>query len=294
MVQVKEGYMPFGQYRTYYRIVGQPSPKAPLLLLHGGPGSTHNYFETMDPMAEKTGRQIIMYDQIGCGKSSIPDEPAIYNTQTWVKELKSLRDYLGLTRVHLLGQSWGGMLEIIYLCDEIPSGIKSATFASTLSSAKLWSEENHRLIRQMPADEQAAISDAEKRNDFTGKAYQNVDNHFMLLHSRAQPTADSPECLRRPKKVGNLAYNTAWEPNEYTPLGNLRDYEYTAKLRHMYVPTLITDGTNDLCTPLVAKTMYDALPNAKWVLFSNARHMSFVEQPTCYQKVLANWLAQND
>ncbi len=127
MTRVQEGYMPFGDYKTYYRIVGEKSEKAPLLLLHGGPGSTHNYFEVLDDLAAKDHRQLIMYDQIGCGKSSMPDDKAdeLYNAATWVKKLKALRDYLHLDQVHLLGQSWGGMLGIIYLCDEQPQGIKS-------------------------------------------------------------------------------------------------------------------------------------------------------------------------
>lgn len=70
---IKDGFIPFGPYRTYYRIVGKPSDKVPLLLLHGGPGSTHNYFEALDELAERDQRQLIMYDQIGCGLSSMPD-----------------------------------------------------------------------------------------------------------------------------------------------------------------------------------------------------------------------------
>lgn len=84
MTRVQEGYMPFGDYKTYYRIVGEKSEKAPLLLLHGGPGSTHNYFEVLDDLAAKDHRQLIMYDQIGCGKSSMPDDKAdeLYNAAT--------------------------------------------------------------------------------------------------------------------------------------------------------------------------------------------------------------------
>lgn len=294
MVKIQEGFMPFRGYQTYYRVVGQPSDKTPLLMLHGGPGSTHNYFEVFDNFADRTGRQLVMYDQLGCGQSSMPDDPSWYNAATWVAELKALREYLHLDRIHLLGQSWGGMLEIIYLCDEQPTGIQSATFASTLSSAKLWSAENHRLIKMLPDEEQAAIADAEARNDFTSTAYRQANDHFMALHSHAPYTSDDPECLRRPKRVGNLAYQTAWGPNEYTPNGNLANYEYTTKLHDLKVPTLITSGTNDLCTPLVAKTMADALPNARWELFPNARHMSFVEQPVRYQELLAAWLTEHD
>ena len=112
VVKIKEGYMPFHEYKTYYRIVGEPSAdKAPLLLIHGGPGSSHNYFELMDDYAE-TGRQLIMYDQVGCGKSSLPEDPGVYVKETWAEELVALRKFLHLDELHMLGQSWGGMLEM--------------------------------------------------------------------------------------------------------------------------------------------------------------------------------------
>lgn len=287
--------MPFGKYKTYFRIAGKKSDKAPLLMLHGGPGSTHNYFELFDDFADQTGRQVVTYDQLGCGNSSMPDDhPELYNANTWVKELIAIRKYLHLDQVHLLGQSWGGMLEIIYLCDYLPAGIKSATLASTLSDSQLWGHEQHRMIKFMPKRDQEIIAKAEKTGNYDDPEYLQVDAKYMTLHEADEPTVDSPECLRRKKRFGTVAYNTAWGPNEYTPLGNLKDYNYTAKLHQMYVPTLVTSGTNDLCTPLVAKTMVDALPNAQWVLFDGTRHMSFVEQPAKYQRLLANWLAAHD
>ena len=75
-MQITEKYLPFGNWQTYCRIVGEATDRAPLLLLHGGPGSSHNYFEVLDQVAEKSGRQVIMYDQLGCGNSSIPDDQA--------------------------------------------------------------------------------------------------------------------------------------------------------------------------------------------------------------------------
>ena len=103
---ITEGYMPFMGYQTYYRIVGEASEKAPLLLLHGGPGSTHNYFEVLDCIAE-TGRQIISYDQIGCGHSYLDGHPELWTQKTWIDELIAIREHLHLDSVHLLGQSWG-------------------------------------------------------------------------------------------------------------------------------------------------------------------------------------------
>lgn len=288
--------MPFGKFKTYYRVVGEKSPKAPLLLIHGGPGSTHNYFELLDGLAERDHRQLVMYDQVGCGKSSRPDEQAttVYRAATWLKELTELRSYLGLDQVHLLGQSWGGMLEIMYLCDLVPSGIKSGILASTLPASWLWSKELHRLINFLPTSEQVAIKEAEESGDFTGDAYRQANAHFMALHCNAPASATDPEPLRRPKRTGTTAYLTAWGPNEYCPTGNLRDFDYIDKMPEVSVPVLVTSGTDDLCTPFVAKTMYDQLPNSAWELFEGCRHMSFVEAREKYEQVLMDWLDAHD
>lgn len=295
MTTIKEGYMPFGGMRTYYRIVGEKSAKAPLVLLHGGPGSSHNYFEVLDSLTDLSGRQLIMYDQLGCGQSSQPDDRAstFYNKKTWVEELQSLRAYLGLDKIHLFGQSWGGMLAIIYLCDYQPQGVKSVILSSTLASAKLWASELHRLQHYLPADEQNAIKAAEQSYSFTGEAYQQANDHFMAQHVIA-PSPDLPEPVRRKKRGGEKAYLTAWGPNEYSPAGNLHDYEYTNKLKTIKQPVLITSGTDDLCTPLVAKSMFDQLPTARWKLFQGCGHMPFVQQNKRYLALLKDWLKKHD
>nr|WP_318530995.1 proline iminopeptidase-family hydrolase [Levilactobacillus fujinensis] len=287
--------MPFGQYQTYYRVVGDlAAEQVPLLLLHGGPGSTHNYFEAFDRLTEQTGRPVVMYDQLGCGRSSRPDDPKLWQAATWVEELETLRAYLGLERVHLLGQSWGGMLAIIYLCDHHPAGIQSLILASTLSSAKLWAQEQHRLIRLMSPADQQAIATAEVTGDFTRPAYLAANQRFMEAHAAGPVTAKLPDFLRRPKQAGTVAYNTAWGPNEYCPTGTLKAYDYTTKLDQITVPTLVTSGTNDLCTPLVAKTMVDQLPNAEWTLFARSRHMAFIDEATTYRERLTRWLRENE
>ncbi len=295
ILDVQEGYMLFNGYQTYYRIVGdRQSNKTPLVLLHGGPGSTHNYFEGFDDLAAQTGRPVVMYDQLGCGRSSIPDDDQLWQATTWVAELQALRTYLGLTEIHLLGQSWGGMLAIIYACDYQPQGIKSLILASTLSSAQLWAQEQHRMIRLMAPMDQGAIADAERQQNFTSTAYLTANQHFMEQHASGPVTDVDPEFLRRPKHIGTTAYRVAWGPNEYNPTGTLADYEYTEKLRQLQAPTLVTSGTDDLCTPLVAKTMVDHLPNATWTLFPYSRHMAFIDEAPVYMARLQRWLVAHD
>ena len=292
-MKIQTGKVPFKGFETFYRIVGEETANPPLLLLHGGPGSTHNYFEVLDSLAELTHRQVISYDQLGCGESFVEGHPELWTLPTWMDELDALRSWLRLDRVHLLGQSWGGMLIIAYLVDRNPKGIASAILSSTLSSSELWSHEQHRLISFMPQEEQEAIAKATESGRFDAPDYLRANDHYTALHA-CEITADSPECLRRPKRFGTESYIEAWGPNEYTPTGTLKDFNYTAQLHAIKVPTLIISGTNDECTPLIAKTMHDGIAGSDWELLDGARHMTFIDQAEKYIRVLTYWLGKTE
>lgn len=83
-------------------------------------------------------------------------------------------------------------------------------------------------------------------------------------------------------------------PNEYTPTGTLRDFDYTGRLNAIHVPTLIISGTNDECTPLIAKTMHDGIAGSEWELMDGARHMTFIDQTDKYKRLLAQWLRKTE
>lgn len=293
-MKITEGYMPFKGFKTYYRIVGENTEgKKPLVLLHGGPGSTHNYFEVLDKVAE-SGRQVIMYDQIGCGNSFVEGHPELFNAETWIKELIELRKHLGLDEIHLLGQSWGGMQAIWYAIEYKPKGIKSYILSSTLSSAKLWEKEQKRRISYMSEADQKALLDAANTGDYSSKEYNDALERFMEMYCAGEVTEDSPECLRRPKKSSSEAYIVGWGQNEFSPTGALSGYEFTDRLHEIKEPCLVTSGAIDLCSPYIAKTMYDRISNSKWELFEYSRHMPFVEENDKYIEVLTKWLDAND
>lgn len=294
-MEIREGYMPFLEYKTYYRVVGKNTGnKKPLVLLHGGPGSTHNYFEVLDRIAEEDGRQLVMYDQIGCGNSYVENRPDLWNSKVWIEELIELRKHLGLDEIHLLGQSWGGMQTLEYVCNYKPEGLKSIILSSTLPASWLWAEEAQRMIAQMPQDMQDAIKKATESGDYSSPEYQAAEAEYMRQHCAGEVTENDPECLRRPKKAGRESYVVGWGPNEFTPLGTLKDYDVIDQLGDIKEPALIINGGNDLCTPYVAKFMYDRIPNSEWKLFRTCRHMCFVEDNDHYVEVLKKWMNKND
>lgn len=293
-MKINEGYMPFMGYKTYYRTVGERTDKAPLILLHGGPGSTHNYFEVLDRVAEEDGRMLVMYDQIGCGNSYVDGRPELWTAETWVNELIALRKHLGLDTCHLLGQSWGGMLLLTYICGYEHSGVKSGILSSTLPASWLWGIEQARMIKELPEEYQEAIKTATETGDYSNDIYQRAEEEYMLRHAAGKPDPNGPECLLRKKRTGRESYVIGWGPNEYTPMGTLKDYDVIDKLKDIKEPCLVINGGNDLCTPYIAKVMYDNIPNSRWELFRECRHMCFVEDNDHYVEVLKEWLNEKD
>lgn len=289
--KITEGYMPYLGHMTYYRLVGERQDgKAPIILLHGGPGSTHNYFEVLDELAA-TGHQLVMYDQIGCGNSYLDGHPELWNKEVWLDELEALVKHLKIDRYHLLGQSWGGMMAIALCCDRDASNVESVILSSACPSASMWSQEQHRRIREtLSQEEQNAIARAEATGNFEDEEYIAANDHYMTLFSNGPYTTEDPECLWRPKKFGQEAYLYGWGPNEYVPTGTLCDFEYLDKMKNMTVPTLVINGSSDLCSTNIAKAMHDNLPHSKWIEFEGARHMVFADANADYLHLVKNWL----
>lgn len=295
MAHVTEGYMPFLGYQTYYRITGEENPdKAPLLLLHGGPGSTHNYFEVFDQLAESDERQVIMYDQLGCGNSFVEGHPELWNQETWLDELEQLRDHLGLDQVHILGQSWGGMMQVAYACDRHPEGVRSYIISSGNPSSHMWEAEGLRRIALMDERQRKAIYHAMETGDFEDSDYLAAVDEYMRRYCDPEPKLDLPECVTRDKRFGDEAYLYGWGPNEFCPTGTLKDFEYVNRLGEIDIPCLICSGIQDLCSPLIAKTMHDGIKGSQWNLYPHSHHMCFIDDENTYMKDAIRWLNQHD
>jgi proline-specific peptidase len=294
-VPTKEGFVSFRGYKVWYRIVGEhESPgKLPLICLHGGPGATHDYLEPLEAMAA-SGRRVIFYDQLGSGNSDHPHNPSLWTVPLFVEELGVVRRALGLERVHILGQSWGGMLGMEYALTQ-PAGLASLIVADSPASMPQWVAEANRLRAELPADVQETLLKHEAAGTTDDPAYQEAMLVFYRRHvCRLDPW---PECFNRAFEKLNKdseVYNTMNGPSEFYVIGVIKDWDIVDRLGEIHVPTLVISGRYDEATPVIAETVHRGIPGSEWVLFENSAHVPHLEETERFLEVLTNFLDRSE
>ena len=281
----EQGYIPVDGHRVWYRRVG--SGGIPLLLLHGGPGAGHDYLEPLQGLARD--REVIFFDQLGCGRSDQPADRSLWRIERFVREVDTVRTALGLDRIHLLGQSWGGWLGIEYLLSQ-PRGIVSATLASTSASIPQFVAEANRLKAQLPPEMVAVMQRCEAAGDWRNPRYEAAVMEFYRRHlCRLDPWPDA--LLRSVRNLdGNAVYETMNGPNEFIVIGNLRDWDRIARLAEIRVPTLITVGRFDEIPPVCAETMRRGIAGSRVVVFEHSGHTAHLEETERYLQVVGDFL----
>ena len=281
-----EGRIPFRGYETWYRDVG-PEGGIPLLCLHGGPGSSHHYFEPLEALADD-GRRVVFYDQLGCGASDRPDDPDLWTVELFVDEVGAVRQALGLERIHLLGTSWGSMLGIEYALTK-PAGLVSLTLNAPPTAAKTWAAEAIRLRNELPEDVQRVLAEHEAAGTTDDPEYEAAELVFWRRHiCRIEP---EPDFVARGRAAKNRAvYEVLWGVSEWNPNGKLRNWDVRDRLSEIDVPTLVTSGLYDECTPKLAEEAQRLIPGAERVLFEESSHTAFAEEPERFRAVLLDFL----
>ena len=286
-----EGFIPFRGYRTWYRIVGngEEPGKLPLLVLHGGPGASHDYLEPLEAMAN-TGRRVIFYDQLGGGNSDHPHNPSMWTVELFVEELGAVRKALALDHLHILGQSWGGMLGMEYALTQ-PSRLASLTIADSPASMIQWVSEANRLRAQLPPEVQQTLLHHEQNGTTDSREYQDAMLVYYRRHvCRVDPW---PDCVTRTfEKLAQYpeVYNTMNGPSEFHVIGTLKTWDITNRLHEIKVPTLLLSGRYDEATPIIVEPIQRSIPGSEWIIFENSSHMPHVEETELYLQVLDRFL----
>jgi proline-specific peptidase len=284
----QEGYIPVGDYRVWYRIVGGGAEHEhiPLLTVHGGPGIPHDYVIDMAELASDS-RRVIFYDQLGCGRSDQPNNPSLWTIERSVEEIGIVRRELGLDKVHLWGQSFGGLFSLEYALTQ-PQGLVSLILASSTSSIPLWIVEANRLRESLPPDIQEILLRHEAAGTTGDPEYQQAMMVFYQRHViRLSPV---PEHVQRAMDQVGQVYYTMNGPSEFHVIGVIKDWDRTTRLSEIRVPTLITSGRFDESTPRINEVLHNGIAGSEWALFEHSSHMAHVEERALYMPTIRSFI----
>jgi len=287
----EEGHIEVPGGRVWYTRAGE-GEATPLLILHGGPGAASYYVE---PFAEAMAarRPTVWYDQLGCGRSEKPDDPALWTVDRSVAELDAVRAALGLERCHLLGQSWGGWLAIDYSC-RAPAGIAGLVLASTSASIPQFAAEARRLIEALPEPARTTLIELGARGAYDDPAYGEAVLEFYKRHlCRLDPWPEAME-LSAQELDGNQVYLTMNGPTEFDVIGTLKTWDRTADLPRISSPTLVTCGRFDEITPACSETITAGIPDARMVVFESSAHCAHLEEADLYVETVESFLREVD
>ena len=285
------GWIPVTGGNVWYKMIGPQQPRIPLVILHGGPGAPHDYLEPLSVLADE--RPVVFYDQLGCGHSDKPDDPALWTVERFVEELGDVLAALGLRDVHLLGQSWGTTLAVEYMLRTQSDRVRSLILSAPFFSATRWISDQKDHLARLPEKVQASVREAELTGNYDSTAYQEAIGEFYRRHvCRLEPW---PEELNRTlDKIGVPVYMSMCGPSEFSVIGSLKDLELVDRLSEITVPALFTCGRYDESTPETTALYHRSLPGSEMVVLEDASHEHHLERPDEYLAVVRDFLQRQE
>lgn len=284
---------PKGNFRVWTKRVGN-NPSIKLLLLHGGPGATHEGFEVCDSYLPAAGIEYYYYDQLGSAYSDQPDDPDLWELDRFVDEVEQVRLALGLDRSNffLLGQSWGGILAMEYALNH-GDALKGLVISNMMSSCRAYNAYAENVL--MPAMDQGAlaeIKDLEARDDTANPRYMGLlMEHHYVQHVLRMPFDEWPEpVLRMFTHINQAIYVSMQGPSELGMSGRLLDWDRTDDLGRIEVPTLVIGARHDTMDPAFMADMASRLPMGRYLYCANGSHCAMYDDPETYFTGLVDFL----
>lgn len=287
----EEGLIEVTGGRVWYQKFDENGCGTPLLVLHGGPGSSCFSLQVLKALSKD--RPVILYDQLGCGRSDRPTDMSLWRIERFVEEVGQVREALHLDEVHILGHSWGTTLAAAYALTKA-AGINSIIFSSPCLSAPLWEQDQKRNLQKLPVEVQETIKRCEENGTTDSEEFEAAievfAQHFVNRMEK------KPEWLeQRPPEYRNAEiYNIMWGPSEFTVLGNLKNFDCTEQLKEITCPTLFSCGRYDEATPETTEYYSSLTPGSTFHVFEKSAHMPYIEESEEFLEVLDDFLKNID
>ncbi len=292
-VQVIPINTPKGKFNVWTKKIGN-NPKIRVLLLNGGPGATHEYFECMESFLPNKGIEFIYYDQLGCGNSDNPKDTSMWSLPRYVEEVEQVRQALKLDKnnFYLLGHSWGGLLAIEYAL-KYQSNLKGLVISNMMASCPDYGKyANDILAKQMDPKVLAKIRAIEAKGDFKNPEYmQLLMPNFYAKHVCRIPLDQWPEPINRSfSKMDESLYVTMQGPSEFGVSGKLERWDRKADLPKIKVPTLTIGAEGDTMDPKHMDWMSKQLPNGSYLYCPYGSHLAMYDDQENYMKGLIKFI----
>jgi proline iminopeptidase len=285
---------PKGTFRVWTKRVGN-NPTAKVLLLHGGPGATHEYFEAFDSFLPAAGIEYYYYDQLGSAYSDQPDDTTLWNLPRFVEEVEQVRQALGLNRdnFYLLGHSWGGILAMEYAL-KYQQNLKGLIISNMMASSPAYNEYANRVL--MPKMDQGALVQI-KKFEAEGKTedpryMELLMQHHYVQHILRRPPEQWPDPVNRAfAHINPSIYVRMQGPSELGLSGTLEQWDRTGDLKRITVPTLVIGARYDTMDPKHMEWMAGQLPRGRYLFLPNGSHLSMYDDQQNYFAGLMRFIA---
>ncbi len=292
-IQVVQIETPKGTFNVWTKKFGN-NPKMKLLLLSGGPGATHEYFECMESFLPAEGIELIYYDQLGTGLSDNPNDTSMWDLDRYVEEVEQVRTALKLDKdnFYLLGHSWGGILCMQYAL-KYQDNLKGLIISNMMSSCPAYGKyADEVLAKQLDPVVLDTIRNIEARGDFGNPRYMELlYPNFYEKHVLRMPITEWPEPVNRALgKTNQSLYVTMQGPSEFGVAGKLINWDVSEQLKTIKTPTLVIGATHDTMDPEHMKWMSEQFPKGSFLLCPNGSHMALYDDQEIYMKGLIDFI----
>ena len=288
---------PKGEFRVWTKRVGN-NPTVKVLLLHGGPGSTHEYFQACDSFFPGAGIEYYYYDQLGSAWSDQPDDPDLWTIPRFVDEVEQVRVALGLDRdnFYLLGHSWGGMLAIEYALEH-QAHLKGLVISNMMSSGPAYNAYAERVL--MPAMDQGVLAEIKRfeatDNTADPRYMELLNEHHYVYHVLRRPLDAWPDpVIRAFSAINQSIYVPIQGPSELGAGGVLLTWDRTEDLERITVPTLVIGAQHDTMDPEWMRMMATRLPRGTYLHCPNGSHMAMYDDQLTYYEGVIDWIRRVD
>ncbi|MGF2413382.1 proline iminopeptidase-family hydrolase [Ferruginibacter sp.] len=288
---------PKGKFNIWTKRIGN-NPKIKLLLLNGGPGATHEYFECFESFLPQEDIEFIYYDQLGCGLSDNPKDTSMWDLNRFVEEVEQVRKTLNLTKdnFYLLGHSWGGILAMQYAL-KYQDNLKGLIISNMMSSCPAYGKYAQEVLApQFDPKVLDTIRQIEAKGDFQNPKYMELlYPNFYAKHICRIPVDQWPEPVNRSfAKMNQSLYVTMQGPSEFGIAGNLTNWDVSKQLPQIKTPTLTIGGTHDTMDPEHMKWMSTQVQHGRFLLCPNGSHMDMYDDQKNYFPGLIKFIKDVD